>query len=62
MAQVTLPEPSTFTAAVRPLLGLLRVLMPLLLVAGCASWRPTLLIPPDVTQAGVAARVLIPSN
>jgi outer membrane protein TolC len=34
--------------------------MPLLLVAGCASWHPQLPTPPEVTPAGVAARVLIP--
>jgi outer membrane protein TolC len=62
MAQVTLPAPSTFPVAVRRLRGLPRVLIPLLLVAGCASWRPTLPIPPDVTQAGVAARILIPPD
>src|SRR5258708_253543 len=62
MAQVTLPGRSNFTAAVRRLLGLVRVLMPLLLGAGCASWRPTSLIPSDVSQADVGARVLIPPN
>jgi outer membrane protein len=36
--------------------------MPLLLVAGCASWRPTLPNPSDAPQADVAARVLIPPD
>jgi outer membrane protein len=62
MAQVALPRATTFTVALARPLGSVRVLMPLLLVAGCASWRPTLPIPPDVTQAGVTARVLIPPD
>src|SRR5882757_3952725 len=62
MAQVTLPVRSNFTAAVRWLLGLVRILMLLLLAAGCASWRPTSHIAPDVAQAGIAARILIPAN
>ncbi len=44
------------------LLGSVHALMPLLLVAGCASWRPALPIPPEVTPTGVAARVLIPPD
>jgi outer membrane protein TolC len=31
-----------------------------LLVAGCASWLPALPTPPEVTQTGVASRILIP--
>jgi outer membrane protein TolC len=61
MAQVTLPGPSTFTVGAR-LLGSVGVLMPWLLVAGCASWHPTLPVPPEVTQASVVARVLIPPD
>ena len=38
------------------------VLMPLLLVAGCASWPRPLPTPPRVTQAGVATRVLVPHD
>jgi hypothetical protein len=59
MAQVALARASTFAAAVLRLLGSVRILMPLLLVAGCASSRP---IPPEVTDTGVAARVLIPPD
>jgi outer membrane protein len=62
MAQAALPGPSTCTAAVPRMFGWLPVLMPLLLVAGCASWRRFLPIPLEVTQAGVAARVLIPPD
>ena len=62
MAQVALPGPSTFPAVVPRLLGWVRVLMPLMLVAGCASWRSPLPIPPEVTQDGVAARVLVPPD
>jgi outer membrane protein len=62
MAQVALPRASTCTPAVPRLPGSVRALMPLLLVAGCASWRPALPIPPEVTQSGVAARVLIPPD
>jgi outer membrane protein TolC len=33
-----------------------------LLLTGCASWHRPLLTPPEVTQAGVAARVLVPPD
>jgi outer membrane protein TolC len=36
--------------------------MPLLLVAGCASWHRPLTNPPEVTEAGVAARLLVPPD
>jgi outer membrane protein TolC len=62
MAQVALPGPSTFTAVVPRLLGSTCVLVPLLLVAGCASWHHALPMPPEVAAAGVAARVLIPPD
>ncbi len=62
MARVALPGPLIFTAAAPPLFGWAWVLTPLLLVAGCASWRRPLPIPPEVTQAGVAARLLIPPD
>jgi outer membrane protein TolC len=54
--------PSTCTAAVPRAAGGLRALVPLLLLTGCASWHPGLPILPEVTQAGVAARVLIPPD
>jgi outer membrane protein TolC len=59
MAQVALPGASTSGAAERPPPGSVRALMPLLLVAGCASWHPGVPIPPELTQGGVAARVLV---
>jgi outer membrane protein len=62
MARIALPGASTCTAAVPGLSGRLRALVSLLLVAGCASWRPALPIPPEVTPTGVAARVLIPPD
>src|SRR5260370_15353266 len=62
MAEVTLPGPSTFTTVLLRLLRLARVLMALLLVAGCASWRRSSPIALEVTEAGVAERVLIPSD
>src|SRR6266436_6592614 len=62
MARSAWPWPSTITAAAPRLFGWLRVLMPLLLVAGCASWHRPLPIPPEVTEAGVAARVLVPPD
>ena len=36
--------------------------MPPLLVAGCAPWDRPLPIPPEVTQAGAAARVVVPRD
>jgi outer membrane protein TolC len=62
MARIALPGPSTSTAAVPWLSGRLRALVPLLLVAGCASGHSTLPLPPEVTPTGVAARVLIPPD
>jgi hypothetical protein len=62
----TVPDPFLNHApsadAAQRLSGWLRVLMPLLLVAGCASWYRPLPMPPEVTQDGVAARVLIPTD
>src|SRR6266436_4308261 len=40
--------------------GLVRILMPMLLVVGCASWHPGLPISAEVTENGLAAQVLIP--
>jgi outer membrane protein TolC len=62
MAQAALPGARAFTAAVPRLPGSVHVVVPLLLVAGCASWHRALPIPPEVTQTGVAARVLIPPD
>jgi len=60
MARIALP--STLTAAVPRTLGWMRVLMPPLLVAGCAFWDGPLPTPPEVTEAGVARRVLVPRD
>jgi outer membrane protein TolC len=61
LADTALPRPSTFPAAVPRLVGRGHVLLPLLLVAGCASWHHSF-IPPEVTEAGVAARLLLPPD
>jgi outer membrane protein len=62
MARAGLPPPSTFVSAVTRLLGLVRGLVYLPLVAGCASWQPGLPAAPEVTAVGVASRVRIPSD
>jgi outer membrane protein TolC len=62
MAPVALSRASIRTAAVPRLLGSVRLLMSLLLVAGCASWHPVLPIAAEATPTGVAARVLIPPD
>jgi outer membrane protein len=62
MARITLPGPSSCTAAVPRLGAGLGALFPLLLVVGCASWHPALPIPPDFIDSGVEQRVLIPSE
>jgi len=46
-------------AAPRRLLCRTGVLVPLLFLAGCASWHQPLPIPPEVSDAAVTARVLI---
>src|SRR5207245_4568497 len=40
----------------------MRILMPVLLVAGCVPWDRPLPIPKEVTQAGAAARVVVPRD
>jgi outer membrane protein len=60
MARIAWPGSSTQRAAVPRFSVRLRALLPLLLFAGCASLHRTFPIPPEVTEAGVAARVLIP--
>ena len=62
MMRIAMPGASTCTAAVPGLPHGLRALLPLLLVAGCASWRPALPIPSDFIETGVAGRVLIPPD
>jgi len=54
--------PSTLTAAVPRPFGWMRLLMPPLLVAGCAPWDRPVPIPGEVTQAGAAARVVVPRD
>jgi outer membrane protein len=60
MARIALPWPSMVTVVVVRLSDSFLVLLPLLLIAGCASWHRPLPIPPEVTQGGVAARILVP--
>ena len=62
MARIAWPHPQTLTAAVPRRFGGAHVLVPLLLVAGCATRKGTLPVPPEVTPADVAARVLIPPD
>src|SRR5437660_10626544 len=63
MAPMALPEPSTCTAGIRRWSsGGLRALVPLLLVAGCASWHPASSIPQEFIDSGVTWRVLIPPD
>jgi outer membrane protein TolC len=62
MARVSLPRASSVLPAVPRLLGLVRTLFSLLLVAGCASPRPDLTTAPEVAPTGVGSRVLIPRD
>ncbi len=61
MARIALPWPATCTGAVPRLYGCLFLLIPLLLAAGCA-WHRSYPVPPEVTDAGVADRVLVPPD
>jgi adhesin transport system outer membrane protein len=61
VARIALPRRSTFAVAVPRFFGGLLALVILLPVAGCTCWRP-LPVPPEVTQAGVAARILLPPD
>jgi outer membrane protein len=62
MARITLPQnPPTTSGARRTLCGVCALVL-VLLVGGCASWRPDLPVPAELTQAGVSARVLIPPD
>src|SRR5262245_26166620 len=58
MARIAWWCPQTLTAAVPRRFGGAHVLVPLLLVAGCAP----LLTPPEVAPGGVAARLLVPAG
>jgi outer membrane protein TolC len=60
MARVACPGPSTRRAAVPRFPVGPCALGALLLVAGCASWHRGSPVPAEITDAGVAARVLIP--
>jgi outer membrane protein len=62
MARIASPRFLTFPAAVARPIGWVRGLLPMLLVAGCASWHRSLPVPPEVTPAGVAARVQVPPD
>ena len=62
MARITLPQTPTATNGVpRELRGVCALVL-VLLVAGCASLRPALPVPPELTPDGVSARVLIPAD
>jgi outer membrane protein len=61
MARFALPRP--LFAAATPMFGVLPTLAPLVLAAGCsASHQQKPLTPPEVTPAGVSARVNIPGD
>src|SRR5580658_8790457 len=62
MARITSPQTPTSTNGARRKVRGLCALVPVLLIAGCASLRPDLPARPEVTQAGVSARVLIPPD
>jgi len=62
IARTTLPKPSTLTGAMPRPYGWVHVLMPFLFVAGCAPWDRPLPLPPEVTEAGVATRVVVPRD
>src|SRR5579862_139860 len=57
-----IPLRSTSTAAVPRPFAWMRVLTLPLLVTGCAPWDRPSPIPPEVTQAGAAARVAVPRD
>ena len=59
MARMARPRTYARAVAVPTVFGAARMFVPLLLTAGCASRPGTLLAPPEVTETGVAARVLI---
>ncbi len=62
MDRITLPQTPTATNGVPRAFRGICALALVLLVAGCASWRPHLPVPPEVTPDGVSARVLIPAD
>ncbi len=62
MARIALPRPSALASAKPSRRGFARALAPLLLVAGCTSGPPPAPVPPEISPAGVAARVLIPHD
>jgi outer membrane protein len=61
LARIASLWPSPFAAAAPLLFRWLHLAIPLLVV-GCASWYRPLPIPPEVTQEGVADRVLVPTD
>jgi outer membrane protein len=60
MAQTALPRPSTLRASVPCPSGWVRVLVPLVLAAGCAPWDRPLPLPQEVSPAAVTARIVVP--
>jgi outer membrane protein len=62
MARIALPKtPDPTNRAWRELRGVCALVL-VVLVAGCASLRPDLPAAPELTQAGISARVLIPPD
>jgi outer membrane protein len=62
MARITLPQNPSATSGARRTLRGVCALVPVLLVAGCASWRPDSPVPAETTQDAVSTRVLIPPD
>jgi outer membrane protein TolC len=62
MARIAWPGRSARRAAGPRFSIGLPALVPVLLVAGCASWHRGWPVPPEATEAGAAARVLIPPD
>jgi outer membrane protein len=62
MARIALPQPPEATKGVpRELRGVCALVL-VVLIAGCASFRPALPVPPELTPDGLSARVLIPAD
>ncbi|HEV8069880.1 MAG TPA: TolC family protein [Planctomycetaceae bacterium] len=62
MPRIASPQTPTAARGARRTARRVCALIPVLLIAGCASLRPDLPVPPELSQAGVSARVLIPPD